>query len=629
MRIDQKLLNILIDNTDNPLPAKKLAFMLGISEKTTMKYMTMLKEDLRGHGAAIVTKQRVGSTLVVTDPSAFCAYCRQQENKYRMDDPNLRRKYVLTRLMLTDTYINIYDLADEINVSPSLLRTTIKDLDSMLRSYDLHLKHSHFHGYQITGPEPAIRKCLTLECKESDYIRETFVDTCFASIDQDLIRQTIAAALEQFNISVSNESIRSLTLHILVAMNRIETRNTILLENDHVVLSIKTRIEYQAASMICQKIETHSKFRFPDNEIIYLTMHICGQQRLCSHEHITVASNEKALIFYNKFLRNIIRFTNEDFFDDDELRSSLLNHITPFLSRFENNMQIEKSELNNVKDEFPYAYDLAVAGLSLPELAKYHITEAENSYFALHLQLSLEKRKENKVIKYNILIYSRETSGIYYMMSYKFNYYFGEQIREIVFASFDEMDQYDENDFDLVFKTADTFEDPFHRAIMISPYMNSEDIETVRIAFKKLQSIILDTIMFRKYLFFDLNTKTKEETIRQMIDQTKAYIPLNENFFEAVMEREIQASTEFDGRIAIPHPMSVADLPEFIAVARLEKPILWKRRPVQLVFLMCSSRTTNPLIYQKLGRIMKNPELTQNLLNAKDFDEFVYIFETI
>lgn len=164
---------------------------------------------------------------------------------------------------------------------------------------------------------------------------------------------------------------------------------------------------------------------------------------------------------------------------------------------------------------------------------------------------------------------------------------------------------------------------------MISPYMNSEDIETVRIAFKKLQSIILDTIMFRKYLFFDLNTKTKEETIRQMIDQTKAYIPLNENFFEAVMEREIQASTEFDGRIAIPHPMSVADLPEFIAVARLEKPILWKRRPVQLVFLMCSSHTTNPLIYQKLGRIMKNPELTQNLLNAKDFDEFVYIFETI
>ncbi len=100
-------------------------------------------------------------------------------------------------------------------------------------------------------------------------------------------------------------------------------------------------------------------------------------------------------------------------------------------------------------------------------------------------------------------------------------------------------------------------------------------------------------------------------------------------FFEAVMEREIQASTEFDGRIAIPHPMSVADLPEFIAVARLEKPILWKRRPVQLVFLMCSSHTTNPLIYQKLGRIMKSPELTQNLLNAKDFDEFIYIFETI
>lgn len=258
------------------------------------------------------------------------------------------------------------------------------------------MKHSHFHGYRITGAECSIRKCLTFECKESNYIKQTFVDTHLAQIDQNQIRKIIASTLEHFNISVSTDSIQSLTLHILVAMNRIETQNPIVLENDQVVLSIKSRIEYQIAKKICRQIEEQSRFSFPDNEIAYLTMHICGQQRLYSHEHISVSANDQAMIFYNKFLRNIIRYTDEDFFDDDELRTSLINHIVPFLNRFENNMQIEQSALNNIKDEFPYAYDLAVAGLSMPELGKFHITEAENSYFALHLQLAMEKGSPKK-----------------------------------------------------------------------------------------------------------------------------------------------------------------------------------------------------------------------------------------
>lgn len=117
MRIDQKLLNLLIENISTPLPAKKLSFMLGISEKTTMKYMTMLKESLQDHGAVIITKQRVGSYLAITDSQLFSDFLAKNNNANMMDDPLLRKKYVLTRLMLTDSYINIYDLADELNIS--------------------------------------------------------------------------------------------------------------------------------------------------------------------------------------------------------------------------------------------------------------------------------------------------------------------------------------------------------------------------------------------------------------------------------------------------------------------------------------------------------------------------------
>ena len=62
MRIDEKLLTTLLNETE-PVSGKQLAFILGVSEKTVQKYLNVLKDILADHGAAIMTKQRVGSRL--------------------------------------------------------------------------------------------------------------------------------------------------------------------------------------------------------------------------------------------------------------------------------------------------------------------------------------------------------------------------------------------------------------------------------------------------------------------------------------------------------------------------------------------------------------------------------------
>ena len=49
MRIDQQLLMILLSEKE-PVSAKKLAFSLGVSEKTVQKYTAQLKIILEGHG---------------------------------------------------------------------------------------------------------------------------------------------------------------------------------------------------------------------------------------------------------------------------------------------------------------------------------------------------------------------------------------------------------------------------------------------------------------------------------------------------------------------------------------------------------------------------------------------------
>lgn len=628
MRIDQQLLTILTSNND-PIPSKKLAFMLGVSEKTVQKYLNYLKEILPEHGALLSTKQRIGTYIDIYDDNLFQAFLLNFHNNSFLDDPVLRKRYVLTLLITSNDYINVYDLADELNVSPTLMRNIFKEAKNTLDTYHLTLEHSHFHGYKISGEESNIRRFLAKECKESAYIQNTLTSSSINNNEKDIIQQIIASTLEQLHIAVSNESINSLTLHILIAINRSETNNPIELKNDFMLLKIKSKPEYFCAKHIFQQIENTLHVVLPENELIYFTLHISGQQRIYGHEQLQVTINESALIFYNRFLRNIWKYADEDFFKDDELRTSLLNHIVPFLTRIQNNMQIEKSELNNIKSEFPYAYDLSVTGLSFLEQDAIHLSEVEISYFALHLQLSLEKRKQQEHLKYNVLVFSEEANSIFHMLSYKINLYFADKINEIVFASSNNINNYFLNDFQIILSTADIQQKLPKETIYISPYMHEEDIFKIRNAFNQLSSRIMNTVMLREYLFFDCDASTKEEIISYAIQQIKQWIRLPSDFYQRIMNREKLASTEYDNRIAIPHPIDMKDIPEFIALIRLKKPILWKNKQVQLVFMICNHGDINPWIYTKLSKMIHSPEISQNLIQAKSFQEFKDIIENI
>ncbi len=628
MRIDEKLLKVLL-NKDEPVSYQQLAFSLNLSEKTVKKYINMLKDIVSNYGATIVTKQRVGSYIIVHDPDAFKQFLDLQSNANIMDDPTLRKRYALARLILTDDYINIYDLADEMNCSPSLIRGDLKEIKLVLDDYSLQLMHSYTNGYRITGDEADVRRCIVHECRESNYIKNTIVKSSLNKNATDIIYNTVSEMLDHFNISVSAESINSLTLHILIAINRIETNNVIQLDDTYDSLKIKAKPEYFASSQIIKKLESLLNIQFDDNEIIYLTMHINGQQRIHGHEQLRVSISQNALLFYNRLLRNILQYSDEDFFGDEELRTTLLNHIVPFLSRLENNMQIEKSEINNIKNEFPYAYDLAVAGLSFLKDEGYFTNEIEISYFALHLQLSLEKRKQSESIKYNVLVYSNEITSIFHMISYKLTNTFSDKINEVVFtSSFDKIND-SINDFHLILNTTNTRENLPQNTINISHYINAKDIEIISHAFKQLDSKIMNTIMLKENFFFDLEVSNKEELFQMMTDKIQKYIDLPNDFVSRLQDREELASTEFDNRIAIPHPLNSDNLPAFIAIARLAKPILWNTKQVQLVFLICNTNTSNPLFYSKLVNIIQNTETSQYLLQAKSFNDFLTIFEKI
>ncbi len=417
---------------------------------------------------------------------------------------------------------------------------------------------------------------------------------------------------------------------MMVAINRMETNNPIVIDEETVVNNIKSSPEYYVAGYIQKELSKTINVSLPDDEMVYFAMHINGKQRFYGHEHLQVSVTDEAEIFYNKYLRAIYRMSDIDFFDDDELRISLMNHIVPFLNRVANDMQISRSELSNVKNEFPYAYELALYGMSVLTDQNIVVMPAEVSYFALHLALALEKNKTSSTAV-NIAVICEEVDSVYHMISFRLDKYLRESINSIRFIKASEIDTIDiEDPRGLLFLNATEghFDLPAE-VIKISPFLTSDDIARIRQALEKIQ--IAAQWLNSPAVFLKLRgISTREEAIRAIIDHLNRHYDLPDDLYKRVMERENIESTEYDSRIAIPHPLRNEGLCDFGCAAVLDKPILWNRKQVQLIFLFSISdhRIVSDFM-DVISRIITNEEYAIKLIQADTAEEFIKYFQEI
>lgn len=625
---ERDLLDILMQ-AQKPLSSSELAFRMHLSEKTVLKYLNLLKAGLIDSGASIEIKQGSGSYLAIHDQTRFSQFLSSGPEEDYISNPQLRKKYILLRLMTEGDYVNVYDLADELFISPSLLRSIIKSCPEILDEYNLTLEHSYNHGYMIVGAENDIRRCIKKECANED-MSALLVNTDLNYSNIDTIRKIVSEALKYYHIAISNEGIDSLSLHILIAINRIETNNPIKLADETMKGYVRSSSEYFVTGIINKNLEKAMNIKLPESELIYLAVHISGKQRFFGHEKLQVKVSQDALVFYNKFLRNIYQLANEDFFEDDELRITLLNHIVPFLNRANHNLQIVKTDLNDVKQQFPYAYELTLYGMTVLEEQGIAVTSAEISYFALHLALSLEKRNTN-VEKINTAVICNELSGLFDMLSYKLRKYFGENIGMIQFMTPQEAGQFSFDHFPLVLSTTSLSIVIPREVIQISAVMTDQDISAVRARIKHLMTCEELNDIMAPSLFMLIHATSKDDALDQMLRAISTVYTLPKDFRERINARERLESTEYENRIAIPHPLETTDCPNFVAVAQLTKPIIWNEKPVQLIFLSCiatSSKTTSH-IFKIIGKIASDSDLAQKLISERNFDGFMQIFNSI
>lgn len=222
------ILRILV--AEQMVKGAHLANALKVSSRTIRTDLKELGALLSKHGAAVKPLKGTGYKLEIRDEQAFHHLLKQLK-----DDENngpyplassseARNRFLMKKLLLTNAYVKLDDLAEILYVSRSTLQNDLKELRKLLATYGLSLENKPYHGIRVKGNEAKLRYCI------SDYIfsrtdeigeQQMSHPSLISNEEMEFIREVILDRIEIHDIQLSDIALNNLVIHIAIACKRI------------------------------------------------------------------------------------------------------------------------------------------------------------------------------------------------------------------------------------------------------------------------------------------------------------------------------------------------------------------------------------------------------------------------
>lgn len=612
-----------------------IAQQLGVSDKTVRVRLKELREILSRNGAELISKQRMGFLIEVTDRATYDAFCQTRGNVSADHLPSTsaeRVNFILSYLLTHKEYIRIEDIADMLYVSKNTLAGDIRQVEAKLNEYHVYIHRRPNHGIRAEGAEFDRRLCITkylvrqgLSFSSSDSRMEH---------DQSIIGECILCVFRENGIHVEELSFQSLIYHLYTALRRVQD-GCIMPEQaeEHTMSYTERERALDIAHKILSCLKAKTGVSFPISEVRYLAIHLAGKRaflgsdgdfdNLVIPQHITSLAEKMLESAYESF--------QVDLRDNLELKLAMAAHMVPLEIRIKYHLELRNPVLDEIKRNYAFSFTVATQAV-LPLLSFYgtKLSDDEIGYFAILFALEMERGKQ--IRKKNILLIceSGKRNAELGLIRCRYQREFGAYIQQFHLCQLEELPHIDFGKIDYVFTTM-----PIHVPVPVpimevSPFLEDSEISALR---RTLSQDKMDFITdyYSESLFFpDLDTTGKEDAIAFLCEQAGKQYDLPENFLDAVLHRENLAGTDLENLVALPHPLGVTTKDTFACVAILRKPILWQTREVQCIFLISVSDRSDDNIqkfYEHTSRLALDHERIAELIRKKTFPTLIRLLK--
>ena len=618
--------------------SEHLANLNRVSSRTIRNDIKELDNLLSEHGATVRSVRGTGYELKINDERSFHNFLQDITRDLHQGViptlPEDRVQYLIKRLLLTDDYMKLENLADELYISTSTIQNDLRDVKKILNKYEIILDKRPNYGLKVKGDEMKLRFCM------SEYIfnrREIELDLLNDRVSilprEEIlaIRSQILKIIQEYKINLSDIGLNNLIIHIAIACKRIYSQNYVSLYPED-LKDIIEQMEYEVAIEIVKGIEETFLIVFPEAETAYVAIHLLGIKMnsdiSTSAKEVQNFIDKEIYDLTTSILESIENELKLGIKDDKELFIGMSLHLKPAINRYRYGMNLRNPMLNEIKSNYPLAFEASiVAGRVIKQKSGIDIHENEIGYIALHIGGAIERRKMINQPKRCIIVCASGV-GSARLLYYKLQSKFGFDLNIIGTTEYYKLSQISMDGLDFIVSTIPIPDNLPIPVIEVNTILGTND-------FDKIENIMLEekhkTINYirEELVFLQQNLDTKEKVIHFLGDKLQKSGLVNEEFIASVFEREAISPTCFGNLVAVPHPIMPQTDTTFWTVCTLQKPITWEDKRVQFVCLLSVQKNSNEdlqKMYNLLGNVIDDIHTVQRLLKCRTYQEFIDVF---
>ena len=393
-----KLLLIYLKN-HSEARSDELAALTNVSSRTIKTDIAKLSEMIGEYGASIIAKRGQGYRLVIENQEKFELLDSFLEIKNRnrlMEVPKTsieRTSYLIRKLLMIDYPIKIDELAEEVYVSRQTMQLVLKEVRKILSNYELFLSTSN-EGVMIQGDEIQKRRCINDSFFQNN--QEFFVQNnlMFSSeLSQKeirFVREALLHVLNEHNIRFSDLSVQNMVIHIMIAIRRYQFYQYVEIEEQR-KKKMMVSPYYLAASDLIAMLEKQFSVVLPEDEAVYLAIHIQSKAIIMHSDMKKEESEEIDELLYNIYRRIKKRF-HISLFLNHELNEFLKLHIPAMVERVRNKLYMRNPLLHETMRHYQYAVEVCMEAVDeIEQWFDIRLDENEFAYLVLYFNLALSK----------------------------------------------------------------------------------------------------------------------------------------------------------------------------------------------------------------------------------------------
>ncbi len=612
---------------------ERLASRFEVTDRTIRNDIQEINVVLEEHGAGVKLKRKYGYYIEVKEESKYHSFLEKYEsspeNDIELDSSKDRIKYILRLLLESGDYISLNELTDKVFISKNTLNNYIKEIKKIVDKYNLEYISKPNTGIKIIGSEEDKRKCImdnVITYNFDNYItgftkEERFL---FQGIDLDYLKQITLSQLNRRNIETSDYNIKNLIIHLALMISRVKNNhyiNILDIETDYSVMQI--------VESLCEDIEKYYDIAVSKGEKIYIYLHFVAN----THMHATDIDDGWVKKSIGEMLEIIYENYHFDLRRDRILTEDLFRHMKSIFTSKSMGLNIRNPLINTIKNNYLLAFEITLTAVSkVFTVQPFVLNEEDVGYISVHVGAAIERYFAKKLERKNVLLVCGSGQATTRMLETRLNLYFQDKINIVRCISYNEYNNYRGKDFngiDFVISTV-PLESKIVPSVTVNFALKNKDIELISrfLSVMNIKKGRKESAFFDKELFFHFKeVENKEVLLRSLYDKLREKGIVEEAFLDSVFEREKLGKTNMNDIFALAHPMKLCSKETKVAVAILDKPVLWsEEETVQIVFLLAIKPGVQKDIehlYDIFIEIVNDSRLQQKIIHSRDYKEFV------